>query len=276
MRLIPTASFLALALALALTATSAAAQLPAGPPAAPPAAQPPAVPNAPVRDPEAIAALERMGAYLRTLMTFGVSGNITTEDVLDTGQSLMYTGSIDLIARRPGQLRVNMDSSRKRRQYFYDGRTLTIWAPRQGYYAQVAAPPTIHAMIELASERLDLVVPFADLFELGQNPELTNRISAASVVGTEAVDDQKCIHYAFRQPNVDWEIWIQDEDDGQLLPCMYRITDLRDPARPDYTVRLSWELAPEIAPDTFTFVPPEGAERIPVAMDMASATGGRP
>lgn len=270
MRLIPTAS----CIVLALTASSAVAQLST----APPAAAPPSVPTAPVRDPEAIAALERMGAYLRTLTTFGVSGNITTEDVLDTGQSLMYTGSIDLIAQRPGHLRVNMDSSRKRRQYFYDGRNLTIWAPRQGYYATVAAPPTIHAMIELASERLGLVVPFADLFELGQNPELTNRISAASVVGIEAVDDQKCIHYAFRQPNVDWEIWIQDEDDGQLTPCMYRITDLRDPARPDYTVRLSWELSPQIAPDTFTFVPPEGAERIPVVMDLASAsaTGGRP
>ena len=57
---------------------------------------------------------------------------------------------------------------------------------------------------------------------------------------------------------------------------MYRITDLRDPARPDYTVRLSWDLAPVIAPDTFTFVAPEGAERIPVATDMASVTGGRP
>lgn len=270
MRLVSTASILAIALSVA--AANAQAQGIAGAQAT---SNPPAS-TAEVRDPEAIAALERMGAYLRTLMTFGVSGNITTEDVLDTGQSLLYTGSIDIIARRPGQLRVNMDSSRKRRQYFYDGRTLTVWAPRQGYYATVAAPPTIHAMIELASERLGLVVPFADLFELGQNPELTNRITAASVVGIEAVDDVRCIHYAFRQPNVDWEIWIQDEDDGQLTPCMYRITDLRDPARPDYTVRLSWELAPEIPADTFTFVPPEGADRIPATTAMASATGGRP
>ena len=266
MRLVPTASILAIALA----ATTAAAQIPAN--RATPT--PPVVPAAPERDPEAIAALERLGAHLRSVMTFGVSGDINTEEGLDTGQSIQYTGAIDLIAQRPGHLRANLDSSRKRRQYFYDGRTLTIWSPRQGFYATVPAPPTIHEMIETTSERLGLVVPFADLFELGVVPELTNRISAASLIGLEAVDDQKCLHYAFRQPNVDWEIWIREGD--QPLPCMYRITDLRDPARPDYVARLTWDLAPVITAETFAFVPPEGAERIPVATQTASAEGARP
>ena len=92
----------------------------------------------------------------------------------------------------------------------------------------------------LASDRLDLVIPFADLFEFGVNPELTSRITSGFLVGTEAVDDQTCTHYAFRQPDVDWEIWIREGD--QPLPCMYRITDLRDPARPDYTGAADWDL----------------------------------
>lgn len=269
MRFIPTASILV----IALTAAGAAAQIPSGPPTATPAPGA-STPAAPVRDPEAIAALERMGAYLRTLTTFAVGGDISTEEVLETGQTLQYEGSIDLIAQRPGHLRANLDSARKRRQYFYDGRTLTVWAPRQGYYATVAAPPTIKEMIDQASERLGLVVPLADMFELGIDPVLTNRITSGFLVGTETVDDQKCLHYAFRQPNVDWEIWIREGD--QPLPCMYRITDLRDPARPDYEAVLEWDLQPTITPETFTFVPPEGAERIPVATATASAEGARP
>ena len=268
MRLVSIASVLAL---LFVGGTASAQALP-GQRAQSPA--PSATPATPVRDPEAIAALERMGAYLRTVMTFGVSGDITTEEVLDTGQSIQYTGAIDIIAQRPGLMRANLDSSRKRRQYFYDGRTLTIWAPRQGYYATVAAPPTIHEMIELASDRLGLVVPFADMFELGINPELTSRITSAMFVGTEAVEDQKCLHYAFRQPNVDWEIWIREGE--QPLPCMYRITDLRDPSRPDYQARLTWDLQPTITAETFVFVAPDGAERIPVATATAMAQGARP
>src|SRR5688572_24040247 len=199
MRLVSTASLLALIIAGA----PAAAQDPPAPPASAPAAL------ASERDPEAIAALERMGAHLRTLTTFGVAGDITSEEVLQTGQSITYTGAIDLVAQRPNRLRANMDSSRKRRQYFYDGRTLTIWAPRQGFYTSVDAPGTIGEVLDVASERLNLVLPLADMFELGVDPELTGRLTSAFFVGVEAVDDQKCEHYAFRQPGVDWEIWIR-------------------------------------------------------------------
>ena len=253
--------------ALLLFAGGAAAQAPrttAPVPTAAPAEQ---------RDPEAIAALERMGDHLRSIMTFGVTGDITTEEVLDTGQTIQYTGAIDLIAQRPGRLRANLDSSRKRRQYYYDGRTLTIWAPRQAYYATVQAPPSIKEMLDVTATRLGLVIPFADLFEFGVNPELTQRLTSATVVGVEAIDDKTCTHYAYRQPDVDWEIWIETGD--RPLPCMYRITDLRDPARPDYEARLTWDLNPTITPETFTFVAPEGADRIPVETT-ALAQGDRP
>ena len=219
---------------------------------------------APERDPAAIAALERMGAHLRTLTTFGVAGDITSEEVLETGQSISYPGAIDMVVRRPDRLRANLDSSRKRRQYFYDGHTLTVYAPRQGFYTSVDAPPTIQGMLDVASERLNLVLPLSDMFELGVNPALTSRITSGFLVGIEAVDDQTCEHYAFRQPGIDWEIWIAEGD--APLPCMYRITSLEDPSRPDYIVRLTWTLAPVITDDTFTFVAPEGADRIPAAM----------
>jgi hypothetical protein len=265
MRLVPTAPAFA---ALLVMAGQAAAQ--------PPGTNPPAHAPAPAvqRDPEAIAALERMGDYLRSVMTFGISADVTSEEVLETGQTIQYTGAIDLIARRPAHLRVNVDSSRKRRQYFYDGHTLTIWAPRQGFYSTVNAPPSIKEMLQAANDRLGLVLPFADLFEFGVNPELTHRLTSATVIGVEAVEDQTCTHYAFRQPNVDWEIWIRTGD--QPLTCMYRITDLRDPARPDYVARLTWDLHPTITPETFTFVAPAGADSIPVATLHAMAQGGRP
>jgi len=263
MRLVPTAT--ALAAVLVLAGPAAAQSLPGG------SAATPATPSttAVQRDPAAITALEQMGAYLRTLTTFEVDGDITSEEVLDTGQSIQYTSAIDLVAQRPNRLRVNLDSTRKRRQYFYDGHTLTIYAPRQAFYAQVVAPPTIQQMIAQASDRLDLVVPFADLFELGLNPDLTNRITSAMVVGSEAVGDQVCTHYAFRQARVDWEMWIREG--AQPLPCKYRIVTMDDDARPDYVVNLTWNMTPTIGPSTFTFVPPEGADRIPIDLKTASA-----
>jgi hypothetical protein len=258
-RLVSTASVFGLALLLSSAAMTQT------PPASAPAA------THPTLEPEATAALQRMGAYLRTLTTFGAAADVTSEEVLPSGQKVQYTGAIDLVATRPNRLRLNLDSTRKRRQYFYDGRTLTVYSPRQGYYATLDAPPTIGEMIKTFGERYDIVIPLADLFAIGEDPAIMARIQSGFFVGTEAVDDQTCDHYAFRQEKADWQIWIRD-DDAQPLPCRIVITSREDPALPQYEARMTWNLQPVVPPDTFTFTPPEGAERIPV-QTAAAASG---
>ena len=44
-----------------------------------------------------------------------------------------------LRVERPDHLRAEVESDRKAREYFYDGKTFTIYAPKVGYYAQIAA-----------------------------------------------------------------------------------------------------------------------------------------
>jgi len=227
-----------------------------------PATQPTAAP-AVVREPGAITALEKMGAYLRTLITFQVRGEGSTEEVYDTGQKIQLPGTIDLLVSRPNRLRANLNSTLKRREYFFDGNALTIFAPRQGYYAVVAAPGTVKEMLDKASERLHLVLPMVDLFDLGVDQQLTARITNAAFVSTDVIGDQVCNHYAFRQPGVDWQIWIRDG--AQPLPCKWVITSTTDTAQPNHEMRLTWDLNPTVPPQAFTFVPPEGADRISIA-----------
>src|SRR5579884_4161938 len=99
-------------------------------------------------DPDAIAALEKMGAYLRTLNVIQVSGQIATEDVLDDGQKVQSTSVYDLIAKRPNNLRVEIKNDRRPRLMVYDGKTFTLWAPDEKFYAKVDAPPTINALAD--------------------------------------------------------------------------------------------------------------------------------
>ena len=59
-----------------------------------------------VLDPEATAALEKMGACLRSLQAFQVQSTTTREDVLLDGQKVQRIVTADLIARRPDRPRV--------------------------------------------------------------------------------------------------------------------------------------------------------------------------
>ncbi len=58
----------------------------------------PAAPDVAV-EPEAIAALKGMGAYLRTLKAFQVDAVTTDEDVLDDGQKVQYQGVTKTLPR---------------------------------------------------------------------------------------------------------------------------------------------------------------------------------
>src|SRR5688572_24297250 len=53
----------------------------------------------PAIDPAAMTALNKMGAYLRTLKVFRVLATLTTEDVLDDGRKIQFTATADLLAQ---------------------------------------------------------------------------------------------------------------------------------------------------------------------------------
>ena len=116
-----------------------------------PAAQAQKTPTEPAVAPEALAALEKMGGFLRTLQTFTLRADTTIDEVLDdTGQKIQFGGTVEYHVRLPDHLRADIASDRKQRQFFYDGKTLTLYGQRVQYYASVPAPPTIRETLAMA------------------------------------------------------------------------------------------------------------------------------
>jgi hypothetical protein len=214
-------------------------------------------------DPGAVAALERMGAFLRAQQSFEIKGETLTDDVLESGQKVQLPASIDLKVRRPDRLRADMQSDRKSRQLFFDGKTFTVFGPRAGYYARVAAPATIRELVEAAGRRYGIELPLADLFYWGTDESGVSDLRAAVYMGPSTVNGVKTEHFAFRQPDVDWQIWIQQGD--QPLPRKLIVTNTREPSQPQHQVVLDWKLNPRLDDGQFAFIPPKGA--MPIALD---------
>ena len=216
-------------------------------------------------DPAALAALDRMGAFLRTQRSFTVRTTTETDYVLDNGQKVRRWGHGRLDVQRPNRLRAETisDSDRKYRQVFYDGSTFTIFAPRVGYYATVPAPSTILQLADMLEDRYALPLPLVDLFRWGTPESDKDQITAATYVGTARIDGVDTDQYAFRQPGLDWQIWIQRG--SQPLPRKLVLTTTDDPARPEHAIELTWDLNATQPCSTFTFVPPKDARRISIA-----------
>jgi hypothetical protein len=219
--------------------------------------------------PEAMKALDHMGAYLRTLKDFQVQAEITSEDVLADGQKLQYASTTNVLAQLPSKLRVSVEGEQKSRLFLYDGKSFTLFARRMGYYATVPAPDTIGKLIEALIEKYDVEIPLVDLFVWGGPHASANEITAAADAGPGTVEGVTCERYAFRQPGLDWQVWIQLGD--HPLPRKLVLTTTTDEARPQHTSVLTWNLAPSYSEAAFVFDPPGDAHKIVFAGDKTSA-----
>jgi hypothetical protein len=222
-----------------------------------------AQPAAPAVDPAAIAALDGMTAYLRTLKVFQVVSTTTTDEVLDDGQTALDSAKTTILAEMPNRLFATTSGERSERTYVYDGKSFTLFARRAGYYATVPAPATLRELDDVLGERYDIEIPLADLFRWGGPTWSSKDIVAAADAGPSQVNGVTCRQYLFRQEGVDWQVWIQL---GAFpLPRKLVITTTSDPARPRHAAVLDWNLAPSYSPETFTFVAPAGAHPIKLA-----------
>ena len=219
--------------------------------------------SGPQRDPEAMSALEKMGKYLRSLNTFQVKAVGTREQVVKDGEKVQYGGTIDLLAQRPGKLRVEINTDRENRTFYYDGKTFTMYAPRQNLYTTVPAPATINELAAQLEDKYDLELPLIDLFRWGTSEAKAEEITVATDVGPAQIDGTTTEHYAFRQKGVDWQIWIQNGE--YPLPRKLVITTTTDEARPQYVAEYTWNLAPSFNDEAFAFEAPKDAKKIPLA-----------
>ena len=223
------------------------------------------------RDPEALAALERMGAALRALNQFSLTSDASTEVVLEDGQKIELDGTVSYRVKRPNQVFVELDSDRQQRQLIYDGKALTVYAPKLKYYAQVdGLHATLGELVEHAASRYDIEFPLADMFLWGTDKAPSSLIRSARHIGGGSQAGEPIEQYAFQQDGVDWQVWISK---ANSLPVKLIINSLDDPAQPQYRARLRWDTRTPVPDSAFAFTPPADAHRIklvPVAVAVAA------
>jgi len=212
----------------------------------------------------AIDAIKAMSTYLMQQQTLQIATVGSLDVVTDDGQRIQLDGTTTYKIKRPGFV-IDYVSDIKSRRFIYDGKNFTVYSPKLGFYAQVPAPATNKEVLDTIYNKFGISLPLVDLFRWS-DPSSAQRIQgikSAYDVGPATIDGAETEHYAFREADVDWEVWIQKGD--QPLPRKLVIVDRTDPARPTFTTRLSWQVNPTFTDADFAFVPDANAKRIQLA-----------
>jgi hypothetical protein len=153
-----------------------------------------------------------------------------------------------------------MRSDRSERELVYDGRKATLYAPEQKYYSSVEFSGSLDGLVTRLEQRYGIEVPLSDLFTWGTPAAPVDRIASAMNAGQDFIGDDLCDHYAFRQGNIDWQIWITSGP--ARLPRKLVITNRADEARPQSVSLIEWNLKPGFKASAFTFSPPKGSTAV--------------
>jgi hypothetical protein len=211
--------------------------------------------------PEARQLLKASTDFLASRQRFSADTRNTLEIVLKSGQKIEFNSTATQSVQRPNKLRSERSGDLVEQVFFYDGKSLTLYQPRDNAFAQVDAPATLEEMLDLARTKYDIVASFGDLVYKDAFDILMDGVTDGMVVGKAVIEGVLCDHLAFRAPDVDWQIWIQEG--AEPLPRRIVITTLDMPNAPQFSVTVTrWDLEPAFDARTFTFTPQAGMNRI--------------
>lgn len=214
--------------------------------------------------------LRAMSKALTSSSSMAFTAVATYESPTSVGPPLAYTTVSEVLVQRPNKLRVITGGDAGASEYYYDGTTLTAFAPSQNLVAVAPAPPTIDGMLEAAFKDAAIYFPFADV--LGADPfkNITEGLTKAFYVGSStAVGGTTTDVVAIASDELFMQIWIGTDD---KLPRRLRATYRGDPLLLRHQLDLSnWKLDPVVAADAFASVNAANARKIPFAAPLPPA-----
>ena len=245
------AAFAALAVLLALSATPALA-----------AKKTPAAPST-KQDPEAKAILLKMAHFLAQAPAFSVTIRSGYDAIQSDGQPIEFGAKRRILLQRPDRLRVDVErSDGDQGLVLFDGKGITAFKADDNAYARVEKSGTVDDALVYLVRDLQMTMPLARMFHTRFPKDLEKLITSIMYVEEDYLFDVPTDHLAARSADVDLQLWIAQGE--QPLPRRVILTYKNAPGRPQFRADLSdWDLSPKVAADSFSFVPPAGAEQIP-------------
>jgi hypothetical protein len=93
---------------------------------------------------------------------FTFHADITFDHVLPSGQKLQFSAAEDVMLQRPGRLYVEWNGDIGTRQFWYDGKSVTLYDPAMPFSSETAAPE-IDGKLDQLLPKLDFAPPLADV-----------------------------------------------------------------------------------------------------------------
>ncbi len=226
-------------------------------------------------EPKAINILKAASAKLASAKSMAFTAVVSYESPSRLGPPLVYSTRSEVSMVRPNQLKVITAGDGPASEFYYNGKTMTAYAPAENLIAVADAPPTIDAALQAAFNTGAIYFPFTDVIVSDPYKDIADGLTTAFYMGqSTVVGGTTTDMVAYVTGDVFVQIWIGRDDS---LPRRIYAIYLNDPLRLRHVLELSnWALDPLLSADAFE-LNATGAARIAFARpDASDAPGMKP
>ncbi len=207
------------------------------------------------------ALLKAMSDYVAGQKSISFSFDSDLEIVTKDKQKLALASSGTVTLNRPDKIHVTRHGGFANIEAIFDGKTLSLIGRNANVYGQVDVPGSIDHLIDELRDTYHRPVPGADLLQSNLYDALMPLVVDVKDLGSGVIGGVECDHLAFRNNEVDWQIWIAQG--ARPYPCRYVITSKLVDDGPQYSVRIrDWKAGNEVASDDFSFKIPDNAKKM--------------
>ena len=212
-------------------------------------------------EPDAAKLLKQMCENLSSANEFTVRVESSSDFTNDTGEILKLHRTNYINLKRPNKIIMETQGDNGYKQLFYNGLDATLYHHNHEMYSTVKAPGTIDKTLDMLADDYDFQIPASDFAYSDPYTNLMKNVKGAKYYGESSINGVNCHHLYFTQDEIDWQIWIEDND--QSTPRKFLINFKNDEGSPQFTAYFyDWNFSPSLTDETFSFSPPEGAKQI--------------
>ena len=204
--------------------------------------------------------LKSMSDYLTNQKSISATYNTDIEVITPELQKIQFDSSGSLEMNRPDQIHATRTGGYADVELFFDGKALTVYGKDKNIYAEVDAPGSIQDLVKALRGR-SVAIPGADLLLPNVYDAMMARVIDAKHVGLGVIDGVECEHLAFRNQDIDWQLWVQTG--ANPIPRKLVITSKAVGGAPQYTLTIKdWKTDAPADAATFAFKAPAGAKKV--------------
>jgi hypothetical protein len=209
---------------------------------------------------DALEVLKAMSDYLASQKTISSNFDSALEVMTPQGEKIQFNSSGAILMQRPNELRATRIGGYADVELLLDGKTATLFGKNLNIYGQMDGISSIDQLIDTLRDR-GMSMPGADLLLGNVYDTLSGDVIEAKHVGRGVIGGVECEHLAFRNQDVDWQLWVQVGE--KPIPCKYVITSKAVGMAPQYTLVIrDWKTDAPVDQTAFSFNPPEGAKKV--------------